>query len=812
MLHGACLKIGIKGEYMGIPLRIKRTPEKGTKEYLSRLRNILDIETKNESTRAESLPFSLDDTTSGAENELQTTVAGSKDQVDLPISILTSSYYRNMLRRINAGDAPKKLLNDLMEYIDDNTQGVWENSWVWFPRRFLSVNANQIFLSDLHADKNETRSGRRSDIEHFIIRRASEECLRIPVSYLLKLALADALGGYGSTDPIILKAGNEAMGHFLNDNTSPEISSFHPVILSRQAGTGRAIASETAKRFLLVQALLQYANKKFRLSKLGQKVMTYFSPHPPLRQKHLNDIISDSFYRELFMNPCLSGWNRGEDKYRYMHLCHQVLSRSQLNAVLKLKDSGIISNNLVVLPSISNISLANNGTHITTGSRKITKLLGDKSSGFTGTDEKYLGDLVIKLMEHFLPLFVGTYSAAPYRMAFTDFHPEKALGFLPHQLDYTHLRMLWRRWKKKADIDFLGSPVTPFGPPWIDKLLSSMLGLKGDFVLDYRLIDYFVSLLSTDESPALDGTPGNSQRLKKDLAHLGIFHEDMSVYLLYKLREYEAMGFSGFEGRYYSLFESILDDMGGAASLQTLLTALAYKYILSGLVTHADIPDDPSLESERRQVFFGAAIGIPTFFVKKDTKNLFLRKILAGTERTRQSRRYSGYVRIYNTEYRKALLRIIKEDASDLIEAMGLEDVMKDFENRLNRPDMCSSASRITTGILQGNGKLSPMDMDADEFNQAAESFYRDTLRKRHMLEGLIALKEECRTLDLDNDDCRHVLMVILDRCPPDDFIASIKDGLMNEELSEEKLRRLIKLILVTVEMDRRNFDDSSVC
>jgi hypothetical protein len=354
------------------------------------------------------------------------------------------------------------------------------------------------------------------------------------------------------------------------------------------------------------------------------------------------------------------------------------------------------------------------------------------------------------------------------------------------------------------------SPVTPFGPLWIDKLLSSVLGLKGDFVVDYRLIDYFVSLLSTDESPALDGTPGNSLRLKKDLAHLGIFHEDMSVYLLYKLREFEAMGFSGFEGRYYSLFENILDDMGGAASLQTLLTALAYKYVLSGLVTHADIPDDPSLESERRQVFFGAAIGIPTFFVKKDTRNLFLRKILLKTERTRQSRRYSGYIRIYNSDFRKALLAIIREDASDLIEAMGLDDVMKDLENRLSQPDMCSSASKITTEILQSKGKLSPMDISSDDFNQATESFYRDTLRKRHMLEGLIVLKEECTTLD--NDDNRHVLKVILDNCRPDDFIAGIKDRLVNDDLSEDELRRLIKLILLTVEMDRRKNNDSSVC
>jgi hypothetical protein len=37
-------------------------------------------------------------------------------------------------------------------------------------------------------------------------------------------------------------------------------------------------------------------------------------------------------------------------------------------------------------------------------------------------------------MEHFLPLFVGSYSAAPCRIGFRDFHPESALGFLPHEL------------------------------------------------------------------------------------------------------------------------------------------------------------------------------------------------------------------------------------------------------------------------------------------------------------------------------------------------------------------------------------------
>ena len=50
------------------------------------------------------------------------------------------------------------------------------------------------------------------------------------------------------------------------------------------------------------------------------------------------------------MSPCLSGWSNGEAKYQYMHLCHQVLSRSQLNAVAKLREAGIITNDLIVLP------------------------------------------------------------------------------------------------------------------------------------------------------------------------------------------------------------------------------------------------------------------------------------------------------------------------------------------------------------------------------------------------------------------------------------------------------------------------------
>ena len=447
-----------------------------------------------------------------------------------------------------------------------------------------------VFNQDLLADKNNPGGPQRGDINKFIFYEKGEKFLRVPASYLLKLSLADAITKAPRTHPLVRASGEQLLNHFLNDNTSPETFSFHPVPLKSAFEMGKGLARETSKRFLLTQLLTMYANQSFQLLSTGQRALIYFAPHPPLRQKLLNEHISDSFYRELFMSPCLSGWDRGEEKYQYMVLCHQVLSRSQINAIGKLKEAGIILSNLVVLPNISSTSLANNGTHISLGSRKLTTLLSNASSGFKAEDEKYIGDLAIKIVEHFLPLFVGTYSAAPYQFNFWDFHPERVLGFLPHELDYTHLRMIWRRWKKKSKFKILGQPITPFGPVWFDKLISKLFLLKGDLIPDVRLIDYLVALLSTDQSPAFDGSPGNTTRLNKDLTDLGVFDTKMSPYLLYRLREFSTIGFSGFEGRHYSIFESIVNDMSEAANIQTLITASAYKYILQGEVTHLTYP------------------------------------------------------------------------------------------------------------------------------------------------------------------------------------------------------------------------------
>ncbi len=752
-----------------------------------------------------SLPFGSNDITAGSETELQAVVIGSRDQVDLPQEIEQSRFFANLQRRTRSGEAPEHALTALTEFLASNKHKVWENSWVRFPRRCLSKYAETVFQIDLRADKQNPQSGLRSDAERFqLVSEGGEQLLRVPVSYLLKLALADLLGNQWLPKELHL-IGEELLEHFLSDNTSPETFSFHVEQLNQQDGMGASLARETAKRFLFTQLLVHYANINFGLLEHGQRALIYFAPHPPLRQKALNDMVPDTFYRQLFMSPCLSGWNQGEGKHSYMQLCHQVLSRSQLNAVAKLREAGIITNNLVVLPNVSNTSLANNGVHISLGSRRLTEAC-KQLDGYGPAQEKFVGDLACKIMEHFLPLFATTYSAAPYRLDFSDFHPEKALGFLPHQLDFTHLRMLWRRWKKKASLSFFGHALTPFGPPRFDRLLSRSFAMRGDLVPDFRLLDYPVCFLSSDQSPAYNGRLGNQDQLKDDLTDMGVFDRQMSLYQFFKLREFGSMGFSGFEGRHYSLFPDFERDMGAATNLQVLITALAFRYMASGQVRHRFIPDTPFVESERRQIFFAKAIGIPTFYVLKNTRNRFLLKVLKCTGRIRASRRYPGYLRVYHHDYCKGLIALLRQDAGDLIEQFGFTDLIHDLWLRLDQPAEFSASGRLIAGI-SGADRKNPLKQDAREFNQAAETYYREDLRQQHLQQAFGIIQNDLARIDSNTSadhGCREMLRDIMQDKSVQTFARAVEADVYADRLGRQPLKRLLNLLLLIEYRDRR--------
>ena len=156
------------------------------------------------------------------------------------------------------------------------------------------------------------------------------------------------------------------------------------------------------------------------------------------------------------------------------------------------------------------------------------------------------------------------------------------------------------------------------------------------------------------------------------------------------------MGFSGFEGRQHSLFSNHLDDFADAASLQALVTALAFRYIAAGSVTHDDIPDDPFTESERRQCIFASAIGVGTVNVREGGPNRFLARILSRTQKTRVSRRYAGNLRVRVDDYRLALLATLGSDNATTAPYQGHRRpyCASTLNARLRRPEQHPAVSR----------------------------------------------------------------------------------------------------------------------
>jgi hypothetical protein len=100
---------------------------------------------------------------------------------------------------------------------------------------------------------------------------------------------------------VIHCAGLRAMNHFLNDNTSPETYSLHVVSIRHLLAHGLALASETAKRFLLTHLLDRHMQTTdFQLEGRGQKAVIFlFTASASPAKANWNDCISDAYYREV---------------------------------------------------------------------------------------------------------------------------------------------------------------------------------------------------------------------------------------------------------------------------------------------------------------------------------------------------------------------------------------------------------------------------------------------------------------------------------------------------------------------------------
>ena len=138
------------------------------------------------------LPFVGADATAGSEDELQTVVAGAQENCDLPRVIRESRFFHNLFSRSRSGETSRSMPAELEQFLND-TRGVWENSWIRFPESRLSRYALQVLQADLEV-QGQDGIRERSDSQRFRFRENGEPWLRVPMSYALKLALADVLG------------------------------------------------------------------------------------------------------------------------------------------------------------------------------------------------------------------------------------------------------------------------------------------------------------------------------------------------------------------------------------------------------------------------------------------------------------------------------------------------------------------------------------------------------------------------------------------------------------------------------------------
>jgi hypothetical protein len=101
----------------------------------------------------------------------------------------------------------------------------------------------------------------------------------------------------------------------------------------------------------------------------------------------------------------------------------------------------------------------------------------------------------------------------------------------------------------------------------------------------------------------------------------------------------------------------------------------------------------------------------------------------------------------------------------------------------------------------------SPMSVPAEQFNQAAEDHYRETLKHSHIVESLEYLERDLQRLDqaacIGDNAIIEALKYNLQGQSAGNFLKNIKRDLLAEELDIESLQRLINLLIFSIHRDQ---------
>lgn len=165
-------------------------------------------------------------------------------------------------------------------------------------------------------------------------------------------------------------------------------------------------------------------------------------------------------------------------------------------------------------------------------------------------------------------------------------------------------------------------------------------------------------------------------------------------------------------------------------------------------------------------------------------------------------------------EYQLALIRLIRSDGADLIEAFRMGRVVDDLEKRIERPMDFSAYGRLTRGIM-GDESGSPMAMSGRKFNRRAEVFYGDTLRQAHILQGFEQLGKAMEEMDLwgryRDTGYGNAVTAILGEQDLFAFIKRARQEFMDEEVTTDSVKKLIYLIILVVGREMQHWESARI-
>jgi hypothetical protein len=140
------------------------------------------------------------------------------------------------------------------------------------------------------------------------------------------------------------------------------------------------------------------------------------------------------------------------------------------------------------------------------------------------------------------------------------------------------------------------------------------------------------------------------------------------------------------------------------------------------------------------------------------------------------------------------------------MEMFGLQSAMDDLQARLKDPQNFSVSGKLTRSVLDILGGKSPLKQDAQEFNSAAERYYRTELKTKHLVESVNFLGEDIEDLESEmfssKEPFREALSYTLREKPLREFLESARSEVLSENASTEVLRKLINIVIITIYLD----------